>query len=55
MLSADDLQEIKKRKQGEYYKHCKNKFGKEEADRIIYKQVMGYYPEEAWLYGEEKS
>lgn len=54
-MTTHDKLEIKERKKGDYYKHCKKKFGKEEADRIIYKQVMGYYPEEAWMYGEEKA
>lgn len=49
-MNTSDRLAIKQKKSGDYYKQLKKEYGKQEADRIIYKVVMGFYPEEAWLY-----
>lgn len=52
MTISQKLQ-IKEKRKGDYYRIMKKEHGKKEAERAIYKQVMGFYPEEAWMYGEK--
>ena len=53
-MTFAEKKEMGKRKKGDYYKLCVRNFGRKEANRIIFKQVMGYYPEEEWMYKEKK-